>query len=124
MVAICDYLCFLLSRELKHEVFREPIPIALYLFVQTPGGYSVEPCQIRVNHNPLPPNNKNDTSNSLQRNDGSLFLHITYSSLLRFRGAKLGPQPNLCAVCKVPANFAELGIDARVPGLLFANSVD
>src|SRR5208337_1003346 len=41
VVAICDHPCFLLCRQLKHEIGGKAVRVALHLLVQALGAYPV-----------------------------------------------------------------------------------
>ena len=42
--AICDHLLLLLLRQLKHEIFREPVLVPLHLLVQPLGRHFIQLC--------------------------------------------------------------------------------
>ncbi len=51
VVAICDYLAFLVSCELKYKIVRKSVPVPFYLFVQSLGLGSIQFSQICIQNN-------------------------------------------------------------------------
>jgi hypothetical protein len=80
VVAICDHLCFLLCRQLKHEIGGKAVLVALHLLVQALGAYPVELGEIGIQHYLLTANQQDAGFNPLDRN---YRLCLRYISPLR-----------------------------------------
>jgi hypothetical protein len=66
-VAFCDQFDFFLRCEPECEVLWEPFRVPLHLLIQPLGRNSVDLCEIRVDHYPVPANRQDSAFHSLHR---------------------------------------------------------
>ena len=80
VVAICNHLGFLFGGDLEHEIFREPVAVAVAvavdLLVQPLGGNSVKLGQVGVEHNPLAAKPQDSVFDFSDRDQRSFLLHL------------------------------------------------
>ncbi len=84
VVTICDYLGLFILGQLEPKIGREPALVASDRLVEHLGWHAVECCQVRVQHNPVPPDPQNglvDSSRGDQHaNAGGFFDCWLYAS--------------------------------------------